>query len=97
MNYKQLQSTIAAKTKLPASKVDILLQSTIDAIIGQLKSGKSVSFQGFGSFEVKTKNERVVVSPTTKEKIKVPQKQVLTFKPSVTYKDKVKEMKHNEE
>ena len=44
----------------------------------------------FGTFEVKKKAERISVNPTTKQRMLVPPKLVLTYKPSTLLKDKFK-------
>ena len=61
-----------------------------------LESGNEVNVQGFGSFEVKKKNERVIVHPSTGKKILVPPKLVVGFKQSNVLKSQVKESKLQE-
>ena len=56
----------------------------------QLEEGNTIALQGFGTFEVKKKGERISVSPTTKQRMLVPPKLVLGFKPSSLFKEKVK-------
>ena len=55
-----------------------------------LDEGNSLSIKGFGNFDVKKKLERVVVNPVSKQKMLVPPKLVLSFKPSAILKDKLK-------
>lgn len=96
MNNKELQSTLAAKLKLSSSEVETLLQSTIDAMVDQLKADKTINIQGFGSFEVRKKDERVSVNPITKIRTMVPAKLSLAFKTSTVYKEKIKELPRHE-
>ena len=49
-----------------------------------------IAIQGFGSFEVKKKAERISINPSTKQRMLVPPKLVLTYRPSNTLKDKFK-------
>lgn len=56
----------------------------------QLEEENVISVQGFGTFEVKKKAERIAVSPTTKQRMLVPPKLVLAYKPSTLLKDKFK-------
>lgn len=56
----------------------------------QLEDGNVIAIQGFGTFEVKKKVERISVSPTTKQRMLVPPKLVLTYKPSMLLKEKFK-------
>ena len=44
----------------------------------------------FGTFEVKKKMERVMVNPSTGQRMLVPPKLVLNFKPNVNWKERVK-------
>jgi DNA-binding protein HU-beta/integration host factor subunit alpha len=44
----------------------------------------------FGTFETKKKMERVFLNPATNQRLLVPPKLVLSFKPNQTWKDKLK-------
>ena len=46
--------------------------------------------EGFGSFEVKKKAERISINPASKQRMLVPPKLVLSYRPSNTLKDKFK-------
>ena len=50
----------------------------------------AVLVPNFGVFETKKKMERVMVNPSTGQRMLVPPKLVLTFKPNQTWKDKLK-------
>ena len=67
-----------------------LLSNTVSVMTKELQEGNSVSVLGFGTFEVKKKLERISVNPTTKQRMLVPPKLVLTYKPSITLKEKFK-------
>jgi DNA-binding protein HU-beta/integration host factor subunit alpha len=54
------------------------------------QEGDSVSVPNFGAFEVKKKNERVIVNPTSGQRMLVPPKLVLNFRPNIAWKEKVK-------
>jgi len=49
-----------------------------------------VGIQGFGAFEVRKKEERISVNPVTKQRMLVPPKLTLAFKPSSTLKERIK-------
>lgn len=55
-----------------------------------LSEEDALSIQGFGTFEVKKRMERVVVNPATRQKMLVPPKMILNFKPSSLLKGKIK-------
>ena len=56
----------------------------------ELEEGNVIAVQGFGSFEVKKKAERISINPASKQRMLVPPKLVLSYKPSNTLKDKFK-------
>lgn len=67
-----------------------LIASFLSDMTRQLEEGNAVFVQGFGTFEVKKKAERISVNPTTKQRLLVPPKLVLTYRPSTGLKDKFK-------
>lgn len=67
-----------------------LIASLLSDMTQQLEDGNAIAVQGFGTFEVKKKAERISVNPTTKQRMLVPPKLVLTYKPSTVLKDKFK-------
>ena len=92
MNNKELQSAIASKLGISQSETEVLIQSTVDAMMKKLSENKQISIHGFGSLEVRKKEERLTVNPLTKKRTMVPAKLALAFKPSTVYKDKIKEL-----
>lgn len=64
--------------------------SLLSEVTQQLQEGNIISIQGFGTFEVKKKAERISINPATKLRMLVPPKLVLGYKPSSTLKDKFK-------
>ena len=56
----------------------------------ELEEGNMITVQGFGSFEVKKKAERISINPASKQRMLVPPKLVLSYRPSNTLKDKFK-------
>lgn len=67
-----------------------LISSLLSDMTQQLEEGNVISIQGFGTFEVKKKAERISVNPITKQRLLVPPKLVLNYKPSTLLKDKFK-------
>ena len=59
-------------------------------MVQELEEGNVIAVQGFGSFEVKKKAERISINPASKQRMLVPPKLVLSYKPSNTLKDKFK-------
>jgi len=56
------------------------LESLLGAISGELKKGGSVTLTGFGTFKVSARAARTGVNPQTGEAIKIPARNVPTFK-----------------
>jgi DNA-binding protein HU-beta/integration host factor subunit alpha len=50
----------------------------------------SLMIPNFGTFEVKKKMERIMVNPSTGQRMLVPPKLVLNFKPNIGWKDRIK-------
>ena len=66
------------------------ISSVISAMTQQLQDGNTVAIQGFGTFEVKKKLERISINPATQQRMLIPPKLVLTYKPSAILKEKFK-------
>ncbi|MBR5051772.1 MAG: HU family DNA-binding protein [Bacteroidaceae bacterium] len=90
MNNKEFIADLANRTKLGSREVSSLVDATVSAIISELKEENTISVPGFGSLEVKKKLERVLVNPTTKQRMLIPPKMVVNFKPNTSLKSKVK-------
>ena len=64
------------------------MSSVLSVMTQELQEGKIIAIQGFGTFEVKKKMERISVNPSTQQRMLIPPKLVLTYKPSITLKEK---------
>ena len=89
MNNKDFISDLANRTKYNSKEVTALVGATVSAIINELSEENSITISGFGNFEVKKKLERVLVNPTTKQRMLVPPKIVVSFKPNKSLKLKI--------
>lgn len=89
MNNKEFVALMAEKNGTSLKDTSSLLSGLVAEMGNQFEDGASISLTGFGTFEVKKKLERVVVNPSTKQRMLVPPKLVLTFKPSSVLKDKI--------
>jgi len=90
MNNKVFIAELAQRLGYNAKDAQRMVYSVIDAMADTFIEGNSVGVQNFGSFEVKKKMERIMVSPTTGQRMLVPPKLVLNFKPNVNWKERVK-------
>ena len=96
MNHKELIANMAAKMNVPKSVVEILLETTVATCTELLVEEKTIGFQSFGNFEVRKKEERLSVHPSTQLRTLIPPKLVVNFKQSNILKDKLKDIPHHE-
>lgn len=90
MNNKEFIADLATKLDEKAKETQRLASIFSSVFAESLEEGDSLSLQGFGTFEVKKKLERIVTNPTNKQRMLVPPKLALSFKPSNILKDKIK-------
>lgn len=90
MNNKEFISELARKLGYTNKETTQLLSSAIGVMTQELQEGKLIAIQGFGSFEVKKKMERISVNPTIQQRMLIPPKLVLSYKPSTNLKEKFK-------
>jgi DNA-binding protein HU-beta/integration host factor subunit alpha len=90
MNNKQFIAELAQRMGYTAQNTQKLVYQVIDVMGDSFLEGNSVAVQNFGSFEVKKKMERIMVNPTTGQRMLVPPKLTLNFKISPTWKGELK-------
>lgn len=90
MNNKEFISELSRRFVYTNKDTTQLVSSLISIMTQQLQEGNTVAIQGFGTFEVKKKLERISINPATQQRMLIPPKLVLTYKPSVTLKEKFK-------
>ena len=90
MNNKEFIADLATKLDEKAKETQRLASIFSTVFAESLEEGDSLSLQGFGTFEVKKKLERIVTNPPNKQRMLVPPKLALSFKPSNILKDKSK-------
>lgn len=90
MNNKEFTSELAERLGYTIKDTSELINSLLSDMAQKLEEGNVITIQGFGSFEVKKKAERISINPVTKQRMLVPPKLVLSYRPSSTLKDKFK-------
>lgn len=80
-----LRDRTGVSQKQAMESVELFLESIKDS----LKDGDKVSLVGFGTFYLKTKEARNGRNPRTGEKIKIPAKSVVAFKPGKEFRELV--------
>lgn len=90
MNNKEFISELSRRFVYINKDTTQLVSSVISIMTQQLQDGNTVAIQGFGTFEVRKKLERISINPATQQRMLIPPKLVLTYKPSAILKEKFK-------
>ena len=90
MTKKDIAIKIADETGIKQIIVKEVVQKTIDAMIEALSKGETLELRNFGIFKVKERKARIGRNPRTGETVPVPPKKVVTFKPGLVMKQRVK-------
>ena len=80
MNNKEFIAALSQKESLLQRDTQKLVNLLVAEITSQFENGSTLTVQNFGQFEVKKKLERVVVNPSSGQRMLVPPKLVLNFK-----------------
>lgn len=92
MTKKEIVKTISEEIGLTQLKTKEIVQKTFDAIVETLVEDHRIELRNFGVFEVKRRAARKARNPRTGDKVFVPEKFVVTFKPGKEMEEKVREM-----
>lgn len=90
MNNKDFINTLSARMGYSAGDTQRLVTNLVNAMSDSFLEDDAVLVPSFGTFEVKKKMERIMVSPSTGQRMLVPPKLVLNFKPSASWKEQLK-------
>lgn len=90
MNNKEFISELSRRFVYTNKDTTQLVSSVISIMTQQLQDGNTVAIQGFGTFEIRKKLERISINPATQQRMLIPPKLVLTYKPSAILKEKFK-------
>jgi len=86
---KDLVNRISDSTGETKVAVKQILQRFLDEIVDELEGGNRLEFRDFGVFEVHERRARRAQNPRTLEKVDVPPKLVVKFKPGRVMRDRV--------
>ena len=92
MTKKEIVKQISDRIGLTQLKTKEIVQLTFDAIVDTLLADKRIELRNFGVFEVKQRKARKARNPRTGEKVDVPPKNVVTFKPGKEMEERVRKM-----
>src|ERR1700751_6140931 len=89
---KEIVKKISEEIGLTQLKTKDIVQRTLDAIIQTLVSEGRIELRNFGVFEVKQRAPRKARNPRTGDKVSVPAKNVVTFKPGKEMEELVRKL-----
>ena len=90
MNNKEFIAELASRTGFSAKDTQTLVNNIVNAMGDAFQEDNAVLVPNFGVFETKKKMERIMVNPASGQRMLVPPKLVLYFKPNQTLKEKLK-------
>ncbi|NUQ63946.1 MAG: integration host factor subunit beta [Pirellulales bacterium] len=94
MTKKEIVRTISEEIGLTQLKTKEIVQKTFNAIVDALVEERRIELRNFGVFEVKRRAPRKARNPRTGEKVDVPEKFVVTFKPGKEMEQRVRDLEH---
>ncbi|MEO1583295.1 MAG: HU family DNA-binding protein [Planctomycetota bacterium] len=86
---KDLIDRIADETGTTRVVAKRVVQQFLDEIVRELAKGNRLEFRDFGVFEIKERQARVAQNPRTLERVEVPAKKTIKFKPGRLMRDGV--------
>lgn len=88
--YKNvLCAKLAAKTRIPYSAIETVIDAFTDFVGELMTNGESVALPGFGIFEPKSRSPRIGRNPHTGEPVEIPARVMPSFKPAQDLKSRV--------
>ena len=90
MTNKDFILELAEQTGYSSEDTQKMVNVIVETMGDNFQEGNIVLVPSFGTFEVKKKMERVMVNPSTGQRMLVPPKLVLNFKPNANWKEQVK-------
>jgi nucleoid DNA-binding protein len=93
MNYAELLTALTQRLQLSKAEVEKRLDEMTVIMTAELAQNNVVSIMNFGTLEVKKRQERYSIHPTTGKKLLVPPKLIVKYRASVSFNKKLKELK----
>ena len=92
MTKKEFIELYAEKGGFTKKEAERAVALFLDTVEDTLLKGDSITFVGWGKWEVKERASREVRNPQTKERMTIPGKKAVKFKVGTLLADRVKEM-----
>jgi integration host factor subunit alpha len=97
MTKADIIAEVFDKVGLPKQDAEELVEMMLDMVKQNLKDGDTVKLSGFGNFVVRKKNSRKGRNPKTGQEIEITPRRVVSFRPSMIFKEHVIESPTNAE
>ncbi|PIP21835.1 MAG: hypothetical protein COX39_00875 [Candidatus Nealsonbacteria bacterium CG23_combo_of_CG06-09_8_20_14_all_40_13] len=91
MNKSQLVQELSIKTGCSPKEAAATVNAFFSTLTETLAKGEKLVIPNFGSFTVSVRRARSIFHPQTKQKIAVPEKAVVQFRPAKNLKFKVRQ------
>lgn len=88
---RNLIDRIAIATNTKRVLVRKVVQKLLDEIVEEIVKGHRIEFRDFGVFECKDRKARVAQNPKTLDKVSVPPRKTVKFKPGRTMRERLEE------
>ena len=89
MNNKEFIAELSRRLGYTVKDTSSLMVALVAEMTEELEDENVIAIQNIGSFEVRKKQERVVVNPATQQRMLVPPELVINFKPSTSFKERM--------
>jgi nucleoid DNA-binding protein len=90
MTKRDIIIKVADESGVRQMDVRKVVQKYFDYVIEGLSKGETVELRNFGVFKIRIRKGRMGRNPRTGEAVPIPEKKVVTFKPGLIMKQKVK-------
>lgn len=90
MNNKEFIAEMARRNGLRPAEAQRMTNTLLAAMCDTFQEGDAVQMPNFGVLEVRKKMERIIVTPGNGQRLLVPPKLTLCFKPSTMVKDRIR-------
>jgi integration host factor subunit alpha len=84
-----LAEAVVQKVGLPRNESHEMVEMVLAEICGSLERGEQVKLSTFGSFDIRSKGERIGRNPKTGEEVPITPRRVLVFRASNIMKDRI--------
>lgn len=84
-----LADAVVQKVGLPRNESQEIVERVLGEISGALTKGEGVKLSSFGSFDIRSKGERIGRNPKTGEEVPITPRRVLVFRPSNIMKERI--------